>query len=252
MLCGEGSRSAREGRPCQSPSRRSLPFLPKRQAGIPYPNSTQRLRVPRAPNSSESGVPAPTYPQSSIPRTRASGPPFLLPSKSSIQVLSFQGPWRLRTSNSSQSSQGRGCGSTRAAGPQGGGTYRSGADPGTRGLPRAPAPAPAAGSAGRGGAGSGNRLDNVTPAGERRVPEGRGSRSHLKHLGTCSPGGAGRRPRRSHSESPEVHFTDRKGEAQKPRATWPWKQSPDFYLSVAAEDGLLTPCRIPPSEFPTS
>lgn len=108
-------------------------------------------------------------------------------------------------------------GSSRAAEAQWGVTHGSGADLGTGGLP--PAPAPAVGSGGRGGAGAGNRLDDVTPTGGRRVPEGMGRGSRLEHLGTCSPRGGGRRRGRSFLDSPKVHFTGGKGEVQRPRAT---------------------------------
>lgn len=41
-------KSGRDGRPFQSPSSPSLPFLPQE---IRYPNCTQGLRIPKAPNS---------------------------------------------------------------------------------------------------------------------------------------------------------------------------------------------------------
>lgn len=66
-----------------------------------------------------------------------------------------------------------------------------------------------------------NRLDDVTPAGGRRVPEGRGRWGRFEHLGTCSPRGTGRILRLPIWIEPKVHFTDWKGEVQKPRVTWP-------------------------------
>lgn len=160
----------------------------------------------------------------SNPITQASESPFLSSSKYEFFSSKDPGicappipPWDSASESPPSPPRDAVSASSRASGPQGGGTHGSGADPGTGGLP--PAPAPAAGSGGRGGAGAGNRLDDVTPAGGRRVPEGRESRGRLEHLGTCSPGGAVRSLRRSHWESPKVHFTDRKNEVRKPRAT---------------------------------
>lgn len=132
----------------------------------------------------------------STPRTQASESPFLLPSKKEFFPSKDPGicappnpPWDSASESPPSPPRDTVSASSRAAGPQWSGTHGSGANPGTGGLPPAPAPAPAAGSGERGGAGAGNRLDDVTPAVGRRVPEERGSRGRLEHLGTCSPGG---------------------------------------------------------------
>lgn len=151
----EGGRMASHSR---APAVRASPFLPQIQASpSPILRKDSGLREP--PNSRGSGVPAPTSPPDQgvrVLRSKkpASRPPFLLPRKPSVQVLSCRGPlpcvsalptprWDPRPAPS-PSSQRRGVGSSRAAGPGGGGTHGSGADPGTRGLP--PASAPAAGA----------------------------------------------------------------------------------------------------------
>lgn len=48
--------------------------------GLRYPNTTQRLRLPKAPNSRDSGVPAPTSPQDQ-------GAPALHSKNSGIRAL---------------------------------------------------------------------------------------------------------------------------------------------------------------------
>lgn len=111
------------------------------------------------------------------------------------------------------------------------------------GFPRAPAPAPAAGSGGRGGAVAGNRLDDGTLTGGRRVPQGRESCDRLEHLGICSPGGAGRNRGHFHLETGAIHFTDSKNEDQKIEGALDGDKhtSPDLHFTLGAGEELLSP-----------
>lgn len=94
------------------------------------------------------------------------------------------------------------------------GACASGADPGTRGLFLG-LRLRRRGAEDGAGQSQGNRLDDVTRAGGRRVPQGRESRGRLEHLGICSPGGPGRSQAHCHLESGAIHFTDGKSEDQK-------------------------------------
>lgn len=70
-----------EGRQGWPPVPESQPAEPPISAqGLCYPNTTQRLRLPKAPNSRDSGVPAPTSP-------RDQGAPALQSKNSGIRAL---------------------------------------------------------------------------------------------------------------------------------------------------------------------
>lgn len=175
------------GMAAHSETQPSKPSISAQESGIHHLNSTQGLRLSKAPSwgsqqSQFQRLPRTKASEPSIPKTQASGPSFLCPVNQVSEFSPSKDPDicapQCRPGTQSPSPLPilpgtRVSGSSRATGPQGGGTHGSGADPGTGGLP--PAPAPAAGSGGRGGAGAGNRLDDETPAGGRRVPEWRGS-----------------------------------------------------------------------------
>lgn len=79
------------------PAIRAFHFCPR----LRYPSSTRGLKLPKAPirgtqESQLQRLPRTKTSESSIPKTQASRPSFLLLSKSSIRDLSFQGPCRLR------------------------------------------------------------------------------------------------------------------------------------------------------------
>lgn len=224
----------------------SFPFLHLR----PSPNPTQAARVPRTPppqiqplknvRSHRFESPPPPFRELKQPRPLRFSP-------SDIRVGACQAPRHLRTPNPALGpdtespprpptlSQARGVsGSSRGRWTPGGWDSRVRGRSWHRGIP--PAPAPAAGSRGRGGAGAGNRLDDVTRAGGRRVPQGRGGGAEVatSTLGLVVPQWLG------------VHFTDRKGEAGEPGAIWPARPGGNAWMPPS----LWLPAGAPRAPFP--
>jgi hypothetical protein len=206
-LSGEGSRRAAEMTIHSRAPLSESPFCPRfrdlrPQYYYPGTQTSESLQYKDLSNPSSTVCSGPRDPSPLFQELSHPSPPSFF-SVSIVRVLSVQGPRHLRTPKSCLGTwrpsplpvrPGTRCRALPGPlGAQEGGTHGSGADPGTGGLP--PAPAPAAGSGERGGSGAGNRLDDVTRAGGRRVPQGEGGRGHLEHLGICSPGGAGRRVR---------------------------------------------------------
>lgn len=66
---GEKAAGGWQGWPSLPPPQQSEPPISAQDSGIRYPSSTQGLRLPRAPNSRDSGVPAPKFPRDQGVRT---------------------------------------------------------------------------------------------------------------------------------------------------------------------------------------